>query len=115
ATRPPRAMKSSTWTFERPMPERDEALDLYLQDLRRTAQLSVQQVCERTKIQARFVEALEAGRYGEVPSNTHLRAFSLSIAQVCGGDAERTAALVRRVLAATAPAGSAPRGFDTPP
>lgn len=96
------------------MPERDDALETYLQDLRRSASLSVAQVCERTKIQARYVEALEEGRFGEVPSNTHLRAFSLSIAQACGGDAERCALLVRRVLAASAPTTSAPRSFDTP-
>ena len=96
------------------MPGRDEALETYLQDLRRSASLSVAQVCERTKIQARYVEALEAGRFGEVPSNTHLRAFSLSIAQACGGDAERCALLVRRVLAASAPTAATPRSFDTP-
>lgn len=96
------------------MPLRDGALDTYLSDLRAQAKLSLAQVCERTKIQARFVEALEAGRYGEVPSNTHLRAFSLALAQACRGDAELTTLLVRRVLAASAPAGDAPRSFDTP-
>jgi hypothetical protein len=93
---------------------RDGALDTYLSDLRRSAGLSVAQVCERTKIQARFVEAMEAGRFGELPSNTHLRAFSLALAQACGGDPELTNLLVRRVLAASAPTGDAPRSFDSP-
>lgn len=92
---------------------RDGALDHYLRDLRRSAGLSVAQVCERTKIQARFIEALEEGRFGAVPSNTHLRAFSLAVAQACGGDPERTAALVRRALAASA-VPEAARRFDTP-
>ena len=90
--------------------ERDEALELYLQRLRREAGLSLAQVCERTKIQERYVEALEAGRFGELPSNTHLRAFSLALAQASGGDAEKTALLVRRVLHAVA----APAGTEAP-
>ena len=96
------------------MLERDDALDAYLSDLRRTAKLSVEDVCQSTKIQARYVEALEAGRWGDVPSNTHLRAFSLAMASACGGDAERAAQLVRRVLAATAPVAPGSRSFDTP-
>ena len=94
-----------------------EALDAYLSELRRSAKLSVEQVCLRTKIQARYVAALEAGRWGEVPSNTHLRAFSLAMAKACGGDEALAAALVRRVLAAIAPvsdAAAGTRGFDTP-
>jgi hypothetical protein len=95
--------------------EPEETLDLYLSGLRRAARLSIEQVCDRTKIQPRFVLALEAGAYSEVPSNTHLRAFSLAMAKACGGDEERAAALVRRLLSATAPvaAEGAPRGFDT--
>lgn len=95
--------------------EREEALEHYLARLRRDAGLSVEQVCERTKIQERYVRALEEGRYGELPSNTHLRAFSLAIAQACLGDTERAALLVRRALSPTgladgeqAPAPSAP-------
>lgn len=83
------------------MMDREEALDQYLAKLRREAGLSIPQVCERTKIQGRYVSALEEGRFGELPSNTHLRAFSLAIAQACGGDEERAALLVRRVLTAT--------------
>jgi hypothetical protein len=97
--------------------ERNEVLDSYLSDLRRSAKLSVEQVCLRTKIQARFVVALEDGRWSEVPSNTHLRAFSLALAKVCGGDEDHAASLVRRLLAATAPVPdleTGPRGFDTP-
>jgi hypothetical protein len=94
--------------------ERDEALNLYLRHLREAAGLDLAVVCERTKIQRRFVEALEEGRYGALPSNTHLRAFSLAVAQVCGGDVEKTALLVRRVLAASAYAAEASRSFDTP-
>lgn len=97
--------------------ERNEVLDSYLSDLRRSAKLSVEQVCLRTKIQQRFVVALEAGRWSEVPSNTHLRAFSLALAKACGGDEAHAAALVRRLLAATAPVPdleTGARGFDTP-
>ena len=83
------------------MMDREEALDQYLARLRRDAVLTIPQVCERTKIQGRYVSALEEGRYGELPSNTHLRAFSLAIVQACGGDEERAALLVRRVLSAT--------------
>jgi len=97
--------------------ERNEVLNLYLCELRRAAKLSVEQVCARTKIQPRFVDAIEAGHFAEVPSNTHLRAFSLAMANACGGDEAHTAMLVRRLLSVTAPLPTAEtggRGFDTP-
>jgi len=90
------------------MPERDEALNEYLQRLRREAGLTLTEVCERTKIQIRYVEALEAGRYGELPSNTHLRAFSLALVHACGGDSAHAGALVRQVLNAVQVQGLAP-------
>jgi cytoskeleton protein RodZ len=97
--------------------ERNEVLNLYLCDLRRAARLSVEQVCVRTKIQPRFVDAIEAGHWAELPSNTHLRAFSLAMAKACGGDEAHAAALVRRLLSVTAPVPALEtggRGFDTP-
>jgi hypothetical protein len=97
--------------------ERNEVLNLYLCELRRAAKLSVEQVCARTKIQPRFVDAIEAGHWSEVPSNTHLRAFSLAMAKACGGDEAHAANLVRRLLSVTAPVPTAEtggRGFDTP-
>ncbi|MGH7443218.1 MAG: helix-turn-helix domain-containing protein, partial [bacterium] len=69
--------------------ERGETLNGYLTGLRLGSGLSVEVVCQRTKIQARFVAALEAGRWGEVPSNTHVRAFSVAIAKACGADGTR--------------------------
>jgi hypothetical protein len=95
-------------------PERDEALNAYLQRVRKESGLSLDQVCERTKIQGRYVLALEEGRFGELPSNTHLRAFSLALAQACGGDSELAALLVRRVLTAVAAPGAAPASLATP-
>jgi hypothetical protein len=86
--------------------ERDDALNTYLQRLRREAGLSLAQVCERTKIQERYVVALEEGHFGLLPSNTHLRAFSLALTQACGGDAEHAALLVRRILTAVAAPGA---------
>ncbi|HTB23114.1 MAG TPA: RodZ domain-containing protein [bacterium] len=98
------------------MTDRKDVLNLYLSDLRRSAKLSVEQVCLRTKIQARFVDAIEAGHFGELPSNTHLRAFCLALAKASGGDEAHTAALVRGQLAASAPLATEAeeRGFDTP-
>ncbi len=95
----------------------EENLAGYLAGLRRSAGLDVEAVCARTKIQARFVEALEAGRWGELPSNTHVRAFSVAIARACGTDGTRAADLALRTLAATAPVPARPggdRSFDTP-
>jgi transcriptional regulator with XRE-family HTH domain len=86
---------------------REEALNTYLQRLRRESGLSLAQVCERTKIQERYVQALEEGRFGELPSNTHLRAFSLALTHAEGGDSEHAALLVRRVLNAVAAPGAA--------
>ncbi len=88
------------------MNDTDGSLKEHLLRLRREAGLTVEQVCERTKIQSRFVRALEEGRFGELPSNAHLRAFSLALAQVCGGDSEQTALWVRRTLASVAAPGA---------
>ena len=85
------------------MTGRDESLNLYLSGLRAQAGLSLEAVCSRTKIQARYVSALEEGRYQAVPSNTHLRAFSVAIAQACGGDKAQVDRLVGRILSAAAP------------
>jgi hypothetical protein len=79
-------------------PERDEALDQFLSRLRREAGLSLAEVCDRTKIQPRYVQALEDGHYGELPSNTHLRAFSIALTKACGGSEEHAGLLVRQVL-----------------
>src|SRR5882757_9661387 len=90
------------------MPERDEALNEYLQRLRLESGLTLTEVCERTKIQIRYVEGLEAGRFGELPSNTHLRAFSLALVHACGGDNAHASALVRQVLNSAVVQGLAP-------
>ena len=88
-------------------------LSAHLKALREAAGLSLEDVCQATKIQARFVRALEEGRWSELPSNTHLRAFSVAMAQACGADGKATAAQVQALLGASSPA-KPPRGFDTP-
>jgi hypothetical protein len=90
-----------------------EELSAHLKALRHAAGLSLEDVCQATKIQARFVRALEEGRWSELPSNTHLRAFSVALAKACGADGAATADAVQAVLGASAPA-KAPHSFDTP-
>lgn len=90
-----------------------DELSQHLRSLRQAAGISQAEVCQATKIQARFVRALEDGQWSELPSNTHLRAFAVAMAKACGADGVATAALVQALLGASAPAKAA-RSFDTP-
>jgi hypothetical protein len=93
--------------------DQPQTLAAYLNGLRADAGMSVEQVCHATKIQARYIQALEQGRYGDLPSNTHLRAFALAAAKACGGGEATAAALVEALLHASAPL-TPSRGFDSP-
>ena len=74
------------------MTDQPQTLAAHLSGLRADAGMTVEQVCHATKIQAKYLQALEQGRYGDLPSNTHLRAFALAAAKACGGDELTTAA-----------------------
>ncbi|HXC62896.1 MAG TPA: helix-turn-helix domain-containing protein [bacterium] len=93
--------------------DQPQTLASYLSGLRAEAGMTVEQVCHSTKIQARYIQALEQGRYGDLPSNTHLRAFALAAAKACGGGEAAAAALVEALLHASAPL-TPSRGFDSP-
>ena len=93
--------------------DQTQTLAAYLSGLRAGAGMTVEQVCLATKIQAKYVQAMEQGRYGDLPSNTHLRAFALATAKACRGDEADAAALVESLLHASAPL-SPSRGFDSP-
>jgi hypothetical protein len=93
--------------------DQPQTLASYLSGLRADAGMTVEQVCHATKIQARYIQALEQGRYGDLPSNTHLRAFALAAAKACGGGEAGAAALVEALLHASAPL-TPSRGFDSP-
>jgi hypothetical protein len=94
--------------------DQTQTLADYLSGLRADAGMTVEQVCHATKIQAKFLQAMEQGRYGDLPSNTHLRAFALAAAKACRGDGDRAAGLVEALLGASAPLNPG-RGFDSPP
>ena len=93
--------------------DQTQTLADYLGGLRADAGMTVEQVCHATKIQVRYIQALEQGRYGDLPSNTHLRAFALAAAKACGGGEAQAAALVETLLSASAPLKPG-RGFDSP-
>ena len=78
-------------------------LDQWLTQSLAQAKLSLEELCQRTKIQTRFVRSLENGDFASLPSNTHLRAFAMAHARACGVDEARTAELVRLTLEAVAP------------
>ncbi len=59
-----------------------------LRQIRQKAGLSLEQVCQRTKISERMARALEEERFGDLPSLAHARAFSVAMAESCGADPE---------------------------
>lgn len=70
------------------------------EELRRERELrdvTREQLAEVTKVSLRQIEALEAGRFEQLPARVFARGFVLSLARHLGLDAERTAAAFNHV------------------
>lgn len=84
---------SESETMEAQLPL--DSAGVRLKRAREAAGLSLADVSARTKIAERHVEAIEEGRYGELPARMYAAAFSRTIAREVGLDAEEIVAAVR--------------------
>lgn len=62
----------------------DEPLGKQLRAVRRTAKLSLEQVAVQTKISKKYIQALEAGKYDELPAEVYAKGFLENYAQFLG-------------------------------
>ncbi len=90
-----------------------EPLAAFLSAARKASRLSLAQIAERTKVQTRFLEALETGDIAALPSPAHMRAFTLAYARACGADEAQGLVLLAQALGKSA-APSLPRDDGTP-
>ncbi|MFL5272966.1 MAG: helix-turn-helix domain-containing protein, partial [Anaeromyxobacteraceae bacterium] len=95
-----------------PPPERDDFLNESTQfsgDVLRRAReargLTVQQLCERTKITRHHIEHLEADRYDKLPAMVYLRGILVAVSKELRLDGQKVA---RSYLDAIAAASGAP-------
>ena len=63
-----------------------DELGTILREARETKGLTAVQVQERTRISARFIEAMEDGRYQDLPTPVHVRGFLKNYARFLGLD-----------------------------
>lgn len=73
-------------------------LGLWLEARRQEAGLSLDELASRTKIHGRFLDALERGDEGSLPTKVHARAFALAYAKACGAGEEEAARRVREAF-----------------
>jgi cytoskeleton protein RodZ len=90
-----------------------ESLGEVLKKTRERKGLSTRQVAEETRISVRYIEALEAGRYKELPGGMYNRAFLRNYADYLGLDTQSV--LASFDTAATPPAEKTARARSHPP
>jgi len=79
-----------------------------LKDARVSAGLETREVSDATKIQVRYVEALEAEDWSQVPGGIHGRGFVKLIAREIGADTERLLALYKECRGDDSPLANRP-------
>lgn len=62
----------------------DEPLGQQLRAVRRTAKLTLEQVATATKISKQYIQALESGKYDELPAEVYAKGFLENYAQFLG-------------------------------
>ena len=62
----------------------DEPLGKQLRAVRRTAKLSLDQVAAETKISKKYIQALESGKYDDLPAEVYAKGFLENYAQFLG-------------------------------
>lgn len=85
-----------------------------LQSHREKQGLTIAQVANATKIQAKFIEALEANRFADLPQATFVKGFIRNYAQVVGRDPQTLLAIFRRDYGQDAQGKVVPRGMVEP-
>lgn len=85
-----------------------------LKNAREKHDYSIEQVAHATKIQAKFIAALEANRFEELPESTFVKGFVRNYAQVVGKDPATLLAIFRRDFGQDAKGKVIPRGLVQP-
>lgn len=67
-----------------------------LSEIRRKKNISVFEIAKKTKIDARYIKAIEADKYEELPSSTFIKGFIRNIALALGENPEKIVAIFRR-------------------
>lgn len=87
---------------ERPLNATDTIGEL-LQHGRKAMNLSVAQVAEQTRIGSRFIEALEQGRYKELPGSVYVRKYVSELCRLYTLPFERLSEQLAREISVTQP------------
>ena len=62
----------------------DELLGVYLKKIRESKKSTLDDIAKETKIQKRYLEAIEANMYDDIPGETYLRGFLRNYATAVG-------------------------------
>jgi cytoskeletal protein RodZ len=95
------------------MPVDFDSLGSYLRQERERQQVSLQEIAAATKIQLKFLEALEHDAYDQLPAPPFIVGFLRAYAQYVALDAEMVLAAYRSLHRAPAPPEVAPRAVPT--
>lgn len=68
--------------------EHYEHLGAYLRDMRLHFRLSVEEAAERLKIRARYIQAIEEGKLGDLPGKVYTRGYIQNYCEFLGVDAD---------------------------
>jgi cytoskeletal protein RodZ len=74
----------------------DEPLGKQLRAVRRTAKLSLDQVATQTKISKKYIQALESGKYDELPAEVYAKGFLENYAEFLGFPADEVLTQYKR-------------------
>lgn len=85
-----------------------------LKAARHRKNLTVSEVADRTKIQEKFIRALENDNYDELPESAFVKGFVRNYAQVVGKDPKMLLAVFRRDYSEDAKGKVVPRGLTEP-
>ncbi|HEX9052860.1 MAG TPA: helix-turn-helix transcriptional regulator, partial [Anaeromyxobacter sp.] len=80
-----------------------------LRQVREARGITIQQICERTKITRHHIENIESDRFDVLPAQVYLRGILLTIARELRLDGQKVARSYLERLGGAAPAGAAPR------
>jgi len=97
------------------MPVDFDSLGSYLRQERERQQVSLQEIAAATKIQYKFLEALEHDAYDQLPADPFVVGFLRAYAQYVALDPESILTAYRSLHRAPAPPEVAPQPAPTPP
>src|SRR4029453_14333444 len=97
------------------MPVDFDSLGSYLRQERERQQVSLPEIAAATKIQLKFLEALEHDAYDQLPPTPFVVGFLRAYAQYVALDPEMVLTAYRCLHRASEPPEAAPRPVSTPP